>query len=167
MGSVSYNSKSSKKKMPFTESINTDWVQSIKLIAKLYKYFYLCFIIRELIDMSIDFNVISMTSFGHFQLIRFIFGLLWGYTIQIKSIFREIKWFPCLMFINVYHYFYNNTMKISLFEVHIIFVDMVFSSSSFAICFLFAHKVDEIIGYEIFLFEFVSFGFLNESGRTQ
>lgn len=56
------------------------WFQSIKLIAKVYKYLYLfvCVIIRELIDMSIDFNVISMTGFGHFQAYLLDLWFTWG-----------------------------------------------------------------------------------------
>lgn len=60
--------------------------QSIKLIANVNKYLYLFVyllsFIRELIDMSIDFNVISMTGFlVIFSFIWLIFGLLREYTI--------------------------------------------------------------------------------------
>lgn len=54
-------------------------IQSIKLIAADLYDKYLCFACKcvyvcELIGMSIDFDVISMTGFGHFQLICVIFG---------------------------------------------------------------------------------------------
>lgn len=67
--------------------------QSIKLIAKVYKYLYsyicLCvcdYSLLALIDMSIDFNVISMTGFGHFQLICIRSLVYFGeYAEQIKK----------------------------------------------------------------------------------
>lgn len=64
--------------------------------------------IRELIDMSIDFNVISMTGFGHFQLICVIFDLLAALPGRKTNKIQEIKWCPMVdVFINLYICLYN------------------------------------------------------------